>query len=401
MQEKNYQQLLFDFTESKVFKAALFSIAGTTVLGNTIIAPSLPALEDHFSYLGTAAQTLSKLILTTPALILIFFSPIAGIIFEKFNRLKIIYLALILWSIAGASGFFLDNIYLILFSRAVLGVATSFLMTGVGILLGDYYSGNRREKAIALQTFFMAFGGAIFLILGGYLANLNWKYPFLVYLLGFLILLFATLNLFEPIRHTHHIQKSSTTSFDFKKFILIYFLAIFSMICFYIAPTQIPFFMIHNLGMRQSSIGISMATFSIAMAMGSLFYNQTRKIFNLQEIFFIAFSFTGIGFGAISLLHNFIGVTIGFVCLGLALGFLTINNNAWLFMIATESERPRAYGFLASCMFAGQFLSPLFSQALVSQIGLLNTISSVSLACFAICFIFYLKNIKKATINEG
>lgn len=105
------------------FKTALFSIAATTVLGSTLIAPSLPALENHFSYVNNI-DFLSKLILTLPALFIMIFSPIAGFMLEKFGRLKLIYPAMILWSVMGTSGFFLDNIYLLLISRAIFGIAT-------------------------------------------------------------------------------------------------------------------------------------------------------------------------------------------------------------------------------------------------------------------------------------
>ena len=190
-------------TQSWSFKIALFGIAATTILGPTLLAPSLPNLQEHFKDIAYI-QTLSKLILTLPALFIMIFSPIAGFVLAKGNKLKIIFSALIVWSLVGASGYFLDNIYLLLLSRAILGVATAFIMTGIGTLLGDYYKGVAREKMLGLQNFFMAFGGAIFLIIGGLLANISWKYPFLVYLSGIFILIYAIFKLFEPphIAHT-------------------------------------------------------------------------------------------------------------------------------------------------------------------------------------------------------
>ncbi len=399
--QDRYQSLLYEFTESKIFKTALFSIAGTTVLGNTIIAPSLPALQSHFAYLGTAIETLSKLILTMPALILVFFAPIAGLVFERYARLPVIFAALVLWSLSGAAGFLLDNIYLLLISRAILGIATAFLMTGVGVLIGDYYSGHRREKALSFQTFFMAFGGGIFLILGGYLANFDWRYPFLVYLLGFLILFLAAYQLFEPIKSIHHSHHNQPSKFDTKKFIPLFFLAFFSTACIYIAPTQIPFFMVHDLGMKQSSIGVCMAIFSVTMAIGSLGYQAIRKTFSIYEIFFIAFALEASGFGIISILHSLTGIIIGFSALGLALGFFTINNSSWLFNLADESERPRAYGFLASCMFLGQFASPIISQALVHHVGLIHMIGIAAFACFSVAFLFlFAKDTKTKESHE-
>lgn len=392
MQDKSY---ITSLTQKNTFKSALFLIAGTTVLGSTIIAPSLPELQKHFLHIGPSIELLSKLILTLPALFILLFSPLAGLLYEKFSRLKIIYPALIIWSIAGSCGFLLDNIYLLLISRAILGIATAFLMTGVGILLSDYYKGKEREKALAMQSFFMAFSGAIFLILGGYLANLDWRYPFLVYLLGFLIFIFAKIQLFEPQNNQNHQTQDQKNSFNFNKFIPVYALGIFFMGCFYIAPTQFPFFMIHYLQMQQSSIGISMAVASIAMAFSSLYYQRLHKFFNIYEIFFIALSLLGAGFSIIGLLHNYFSILLGFLLLGLSLGLLNVNNSTWLFNLAKEQERPRAYGFLASSMFAGQFSSPLITQAIVHQIGLIEMIGVVAIFIYFIGFIFLYLNKKE------
>ncbi len=380
---------LHRLTESKIFKTSLFSIASTTVLGNVIITPSLFALQHHFSYIGIAIETLSKLILTIPALTLIFFAPLAGVLYTRYKRLPIIFASLILWSLAGSAGFFLDDIYLLLISRLILGVAMAFLMTGIGVLIGDYYTGSRREKALAFQTFFMSSGGAVFVVLAGFLAEYNWRYPFLVYLLGFGILFFASWQLFEPAKHGHQTPANVCERFNTKKFVPVFLLAFFSMVCFAISPTQIPFFMEHSLGMKQSSIGISMAVVSVSMAFGSLFYQPLRRFFNIYEIFFIGFAFVASGFASVSILHNYFGVLLGFFLLGIALGCLLINNSTWLFTLASEKERPRAYGFLSSCMFMGQFASPLISQPIVHRIGIPHTIGLVAIFTYGIAFIFF------------
>ena len=102
------------------------------------------------------------------------------------------------------------------------------------------------------------------------------------------------------------------------------------------------------------------------------------------------------GFGIISILHSLTGIIIGFSALGLAFGFFTINNSSWLFNLANESERPRAYGFLASCTFLGQFASPIISQALVHYVGLIHMIGIAAFACFSVAFLFLFAKDTKA-----
>ncbi|MBC2830737.1 MFS transporter, partial [Campylobacter jejuni] len=122
----------------------------------------LPAINRHFEDIliqsGANMQTnftlahldiLVRLVLTLPAIFVVILSPFAGILMDKLGKLKFVFPAMIVWTLAGVSGFFLNNIYAILTSRAIFGMATAFIMTGASALLGDYYSRgglNRREN---------------------------------------------------------------------------------------------------------------------------------------------------------------------------------------------------------------------------------------------------------------
>ena len=381
-------------TQSWSFKIALFGIAATTILGPTLLAPSLPNLQEHFKDIAYI-QTLSKLILTLPALFIMIFSPIAGFVLAKGNKLKIIFSALIVWSLVGASGYFLDNIYLLLLSRAILGVATAFIMTGIGTLLGDYYKGVAREKMLGLQNFFMAFGGAIFLIIGGLLANISWKYPFLVYLSGIFILIYAIFKLCEPPHIAHTSTHSKHLAFRIGKFIPIYGLAFFAMAVFYMIPTQIPFFITHILQKPNSSIGVSMATASVATAIFGLFYNRLRSYLSIARISSFALMLMGCGFLCIGVFHSYIMLLIALILIGASLAFFLVNNSSWLFALAKDYERPKAYGFLASFLFMGQFSSPFITQPFVEYFGLTQMFVLFGCVILGFCFIslFYNPNI--------
>ncbi|PAF41916.1 MFS transporter [Helicobacter sp. 11S02596-1] len=382
-------------TDSFVFKSALFSIAALTVLGPAIIAPSLPALETHFSDVKNI-EFLSKLILTLPALFIMVFSPITGFMFDAFGRLKLIYPAIVVWSVAGVSGFFLDDLYLLLVSRAVFGVATAFLMTGVSVLLSDYYTGIKREKALALQGFFMAFGGAFFLAFGGYLSSLDWRYPFLTYLLGILTLAFAFFMLFEPKRHYHNTENpiEEKQKFSIIKFLPVYFLGIFCMAIFYIAPTQLPFFITHTLGMESAYAGVSMAVGSICMAVFSLFYNRLRSFLSIFKIYFLALFLMGSAFIMVGFVYDYAVVLLAFGLMGAGLGLMMVNNSSWLFRLAKDAERAKAYGFLAASLFMGQFISPFMTQPVVNAVGLTPMFVVFGVVVYVVACVFLFAKMK-------
>jgi len=49
-------------------------------------------------------------------------------------------------------------------------------------LIADYYTGQKRANFMGLQGAFMGLGGVGFLSVGGFIADLNWRFPFLIYL---------------------------------------------------------------------------------------------------------------------------------------------------------------------------------------------------------------------------
>ena len=186
-------------TERVRFKLALFGAAMMTILGSVLVSPALPGIAKEFST-TPHIELLTGLTLTIPALFMIFFSPIAGALMDKFGKLKFLYPAMILWIFAGVSGAWCADIYTLLLSRCAFGIASAFITTGANALLGDYYAvgEGRRDRALSLQGFVMALGGAVLTIIAGYLTSFSWRYAFYVYASGLFVFVFCLFYLFEP-----------------------------------------------------------------------------------------------------------------------------------------------------------------------------------------------------------
>ena len=156
---------------NKALQATLLLASTLTVMAGATIAPSLPQMARVFSNTPNA-EFLSKLILTIPALFIAVCSPLAGRIIDRLGRLRLLFMALIIYSIGGVSGYFLNNLYHILVGRALLGIAVAGIMTVAVTLIGDYFEGRSRERFMGIQAASMSFGGMIFVGTGGFLADL-------------------------------------------------------------------------------------------------------------------------------------------------------------------------------------------------------------------------------------
>lgn len=404
--DTKFDRKMVEITERVGFKVSLFSMAAMTVLGNAVIGSALPSLNRHFdAFLQTQSgalrdftlahlDLLTRLILTMPAIFVVILSPFAGMLMDKFGKLKFVFPAMVLWTIAGVSGFFINDIYGILASRAVFGIATAFVMTGASALLADYYSRggfNRRENALSWQGFFCACGGALFIMIAGFVSDYSWRYPFLVYGLGILIIILAFTYLFEPKKFKFYNHTKVEQRTNYWQFFPIYFLGFFIMVIYYISPTQLPYYIEEHLKLNPKYIGLAMSVSALCYGFFSLTYKNIVKHISVKTIYIITLFIVASSFLLLYLHHSFISVLISLALLGTGGGIMLVNNSSYLFTICPQNARAKAYGILASCVFLGQFLSPVITQPMVRQIGLINMFLAWAIIVYVamIPFIFF------------
>jgi MFS family permease len=353
-------------------KATLLLVSTLTVMAGATIAPSLPAMRQHFSEVANADYWV-RLILTVPALFIALGAPIAGTIIDRFGRKGLLGLAVFLYGLAGGSGFVLSSIGLILIGRMLLGFSVAGIMTTATTLIADYYIGAQRARFLGLQAAFMGLGGVIFLTLGGYLADLNWRLPFLIYLLAWLILPLVVFVLPEPRINRTSAQLTNATPAEPTPWLLLsltYGIAFLTQIVFYMIPVQLPFYLqqLSNANATQSGLAIALAT--LATSTSALNYQRLKARFTFMAIYAIAFLLMGIGYLIISLGQSYQLVLLGLTIAGLGVGLLTPNMNVCLTSSTPAALRGRILGGLTTSFFLGQFTSPLVSQPLSQWVGL-------------------------------
>ena len=260
-----------------LLKATLLLISSLTVMAGATVAPALPMMRDFFSEYPNA-DLLTRLVITMPALFIALFSPVAGWLLDTYSKKKLLLITILIYALAGASGLLLNNLYHILISRAVLGIAVSIIMTGATALVGDYLEGKERMEFLGMQGAFMAFGGTIFVSIAGYLAGMSWRYPFGVYLAALLIFGLSAKVLYEPKKEAVDQNMAGGEKQSEKNIrplqYLIYSTIFLGMVLFYIIPVQSPF-LLEELGAKKglmTSMGLIVGTFCAAVA--SFFYNH-------------------------------------------------------------------------------------------------------------------------------
>jgi MFS family permease len=354
--EKDFSPL---FRNRPLLKLTLLFTGSMTVLAGAGITAAIPEIQDFFASQKNASFY-SKLILTVPALFIAVLAPFAGQIIDRFGRKIPLIISLIIYALAGTSGLYLNNIIGLLIGRAFLGVGVAGIMTINTTLIGDYFQGKERSRFIGWQGAFMAFGGVIFVSVGGLLADFSWRMPFLVYFFSLIVLIFTFFYIYEPvvIQNKTIIQKR-TAKVWVKNIGVVWVTSFIGMVVFYMIPTQIPFLLSATGNISSSVVGYSISLAVLAGGILSVNYGKIRMNFNYFQIYSITFFLIGIGFLIISFSYTYVAILSGLVIAGFGTGLLMPNSNLWLISLAPPIQRGRMVGFLNLFVYSGQFLSPI------------------------------------------
>jgi len=356
-------------------------------MAGATISPSLPALYDHYAD-TEGVEVLSRLVLTLPALFIAICSPLAGLVVDRFGRKPVIVTGAVLYVLGGTTGLYVESLTALLAGRAVLGVAVACVMTTTITLIGDYYRGERRGRMMGAMSAFMSWGGVVFVLLGGALAELHWRGPFAVYLAALALLPALALVLWEPARHGDTTtEKDTAPSSDaptnspqtgqadgpshanWPLIVLVYFAAFMLNVTFYIVPTQAPF-LLREMGIVAPVIaGVAIAAMNVAGGTGSLQYRRIRAHMSAPAVFGLSFGLICVGFLGVSASGNQITFMVALLFVGLGVGITFPNITNWLMGLAPSHLRGRLVSGITTSVFLGQFVSPMISQPLVHAVG--------------------------------
>lgn len=364
-------------SESLLTKATLLAVSTLTVMAGATIAPSLPAMQDHFTEVANV-EFWVRLVLTMPALFIVIGSPIAGIIVDRLGRKPLLLTCAALYGFAGASGFFLNSLFAILGGRALLGLAVAGIMVSATTLIADYYVGAARATFMGLQAAFMGLGGVIFLSVGGSVAEISWRYPFLIYLFSWVLLPLILISIYEPRRaNSGSRQQDNRENVNFSTptnlLILIFGVTTLSQIIFYLIPVQLPFYLRTLTKATPAQSGMAIALTTLFSAFASMSYGTVKRRLDFVSILPIIFAFLGLGYIIIGTVNSYALILLGLAIAGVGLGLLMPNMNVWLSASVPDAVRGRALGGLSTSMFLGQFLSPVVSQPISQNFGLGTT----------------------------
>ncbi|NVK57738.1 MAG: MFS transporter [Alteromonadaceae bacterium] len=370
--------------------------------------PALPSIIDHFKDHPNARE-LVPLMVSAPGLAIALTASFAGVLVDKFGRVKPLLWATFFYGVFGMAPFFLTDLYMMMGSRFLLGFSEAVIITGVNTLIADYWEDEGRRDWLFLQGLAGPFLGAIVIRMAGPATEIQWNGVFLIYGVAFIIFALMARYLTETrAKSTPHNAASQPitnqtaavkTPFPVGAMVLVGGVTLLASALYYV-------FIISG-GLVFREIGINEPSrISELSAIPSLFVMVGALIFRLL----------GKQSNAIQLGALFAVLCSGLLIMGLAdsvpvlLAGLVIQQTgagmsvpcliAWTQSKVTLQHRGRGMGIWASCFFFGQFSSPWLVAKLEGVVGSVQgafeTAGLVGIAAAVIALIAHISGRSKA-----
>lgn len=365
-------------------KITLLLLSMMTMMSNVAVVTILPRLSELYSHVDHI-EFLSRMIITLPSLAIAVLAPFLGSLIYKYGKRRSAIVGLILFSATGTAGLYLDSIYAILVSRFLLGIAIAILMIVSTSLIGDYFKDEERHKFMGLQSAFVSMGGIFFIVGGGMLSDINWRYPFAIYGIGFVILIFAMKYIIDYNYQSNIIDEEEVNH----RLYPIYIMAFLLMAVFYILPTQFPYLMINVFHATGEETGLIIASAFVFNAIGALSFVKIKRYFDFSTIYMIGMGIIAVGFIGISQVRELQWFFLTAPVIGLGGGILMTNITAWMLHNAHSTKRVKAASYLTSSLFLGQFFSPIITYPVVHYFGIEDFFKVMGIGLMLVLFVAF------------
>ena len=346
----------------------LLAISCMSVLGAVLIAPVLPQMQQEFAAVP-GAEILVPVVLTVPALMIGLIAPFAGFIADRFDRKRLLLIAMVGYAAFGTAPLYLTSLGAVLGSRALVGVCEAAIMTCATTLIGDYWAGERRSRYLGLQTLVAALSATVFLGLGGALGAAGWRTPFWLYLVAILLVVPMARLLWQPARPAAPSGTSRRLPpVPWRLLAAPCLVTLFGGVVFYALIVELAF-VLNGVGVTSTAaVGGISAVMSLATAAGAIVFGRLSRL-SPRVLLPVEFGLAAVGLVLVFATTSTVVITVGAVLTGLGTGMLLPTLLTWAVNRLSFEQRGRGTGLWTGTLFIGEFLAPLVIAALGLGVG--------------------------------
>lgn len=158
----------------------IWSISALNALPGLAVSPILGKLSAIFPH---ATELDIQMLSSLPSLLIIPFIILSGKLTEKVNNIWLLQIGLGIFAASGVLYLLSDKMWQLIAVSALLGVGSGLIVPLSTGLISRFFTGAYRTKQFGLSSAITNVTLVVATVVTGYLAEVNWHLPFVVYLL--------------------------------------------------------------------------------------------------------------------------------------------------------------------------------------------------------------------------
>ena len=157
----------------------IWSISALNALPGLAVSPILGKLSAIFPH---STELDIQMLSSLPSLLIIPFIILSGKLTEKVNNIFLLQVGLVIFSLSGVLYLVSTKMWQLIAVSALLGVGSGLIVPLSTGLISRFFTGAYRTKQFGLSSAITNVTLVLATVLTGYLAEVNWHLPFVVYL---------------------------------------------------------------------------------------------------------------------------------------------------------------------------------------------------------------------------
>lgn len=166
----------------------IWSISALNALPGLAVSPILGKLSVIFPH---STELDIQMLSSLPSLLIIPFILLAGKLTERVNFIHLLQAGLAIFALSGILYLLSGQMWQLIAVSALLGVGSGLIVPLSTGLISKYFTGSYRVKQFGLSSAITNITLVIATVVTGYLAEVNWHLPFVVYLLPIVSLILS------------------------------------------------------------------------------------------------------------------------------------------------------------------------------------------------------------------
>ncbi len=352
----------------KMVMVSILSLSLLTVMAGAAVAPALSVIQAYFA---DSNPLFVKMIVSIPAIFIVITNFFFPKLCSKFGAKTLVLIGLAFYVVGGCLAGAFSNIYLVLLTRAFVGIGVGIIMPLSTGLLSFYFAPSQMGRLMGYSSAMNQMGGVVATLLSGMLAGISWRASFLVYLLGLISIVLCLI--FLPNDHiggdNHSNDAPAKKTSDVLKENYAFVGAMFLlMTTFFVYPTNFALETVKEGIIPQQYIAVIMAGMDLVAFFGGLMFVKVKMACGKNTRFVAPVLFL-VGYVILAAVGGWIGILAGSAFIGFA-------NGAGVPFIMTEASMRAGRNaattvmpLISAALYLGQFLCPFLVSAVDVALG--------------------------------